>query len=229
MKRMNATAMLLLGVLAAASCSESKKVLWVRVDCSNMTIRCVDEFELTFRPTGTTEFKGSSNGSWSGGDIQYATEEREGVTIFTVTVSGGWIRDEVTKNREKFPTQFIFELPVKNVEASGSFEVRGYWRYSDVVTGTARPPTGGILTLPDADSIYLVAVYRETNDLCQTNPPDSETSPEVVEDIEPSGDLYEDIELPEAPEIPDEAEAETVPDAPEEDTAEEPSDDAGEE
>lgn len=182
-------------LISISSCETTKKVLWIRVDCSNFSISQVDEFELTFRPVGTTQFRGSSSGTWAEGDIIYKTEEREGINIFVVVASGNWIREEVMNNREKFPGRFIFEIPLKNIESSGTFDLRGYWRWQEVTTGLARHPTGEVLTTPDPDTIFSITVFRQTNDQCLLNPPDSETSPEIVEDTELPGDIYEDIEI----------------------------------
>jgi len=182
-------------LISIPSCETTKKVLWIRIDCSDLTISCLDEFELTFRPAGTTQFRGSSIGTWAEGDISYKTEEREGINIFIVVASGNWIREEVMNNREKFPGQFVFEIPLKNIESSGTFDLRGYWKYREVTTGIARHPTGEVLTTPDPDSIFSITVFRQTNDLCLSNPPDSETSPEVVDDTDLPGDIYEDIEI----------------------------------
>ena len=201
--RAAAVAMLPLLVAGFLSCEKTSKVLWVRVDCSDMTLLCVDDFELVFRPTGGTSFRGSSNGTWADGDIQYITEEREGIMVFVVLVSGNWIREEVMNNRDKFPGQFVFELPLKNVESSGSFDLRGNWRYRGVITGTARHPTGQPLTIPDQDSIFSIAVYRETNDLCVSGIPDAETEPDAVEEVEIGPDWIEDVEPAETEEILD--------------------------
>jgi len=200
-----AAAVVLLALLAAGflSCEKTSKVLWVRVDCSDMTIACVDDFELVFRPAGGTVFRGSSNGTWADGDIQYITEEREGMLVFVILVTGNWIREEVQNNQEKFPGQFVFELPLKNVESSGSFDLRGSWRYRGVVTGTARHPTGQPLTIPDQDSIFSVVVFRQTNDLCVSGIPDAETAPEVVEEVEIAPDWVEDMEPAETEDPPD--------------------------
>ncbi len=204
-----AAALLILTAAGLLSCEKTSKVLWIRVDCSDMTLLCVDDFELVFRPTGGTTFRGTSNGVWAEGDIQYITEEREGIMVFVVLVSGNWIREEVMNNREKFPGQFVFELPLKNVEASGSFDIRGSWRYRGVVTGTARHPTGQLLTIPDQDSIFSVAVFRQTNDLCLSSPADAETEPEVVEEVEAAPDWMEDVETAE-PEDLTEAESDLL-------------------
>jgi hypothetical protein len=198
-----AAALLLLLAAGLLSCEKTSKVLWVRVDCSDMTIACVDDFELVFRPTGGTLFRKPSNGAWADGDIHYVTEEREGILVFVVYASGNWIREQVQNNTEKFPGQFVFELPLKNIESSGSFDLRGNWRYRGVITGTARHPTGQNLTIPDADSIFSIAVYRETNDLCVSGIPDAETAPEVVEEVEIAPDWVEDLEPAETEEILD--------------------------
>lgn len=200
-------------VLAAAalSCETSTKVLWVRVDCSDFTISCVDDFEMTFRPTGSTQIHGRSNGTWAGGDIRYSTETREGVPMFVVTASGNWIRDQVMANADKYPG-FIFELPMKNVGSAGTFELRGSWRYQGVTTGEARHPTGGLLILPDEDGLFTITVFRLTNDLCLSNPPDSETDAEVVEAVDPSEDWVEDSVEP-SEEVDETAEPDG-PDAP---------------
>lgn len=189
-------AVALLPLLAAGllSCEKASKVLWIRVDCSDMSISCLDEFELVLRPAGGTTFRSNSSGTWADGDIQYVTEEREGIVVFAILVSGNWIREAVINNTDKFPGQFVFELPLKNIESSGSFDLRGSWRYGGVVTGTARHPTGQLLSIPDQDSIFSVAVFRETNDLCLTSPADAETAPEVVEELETAPDWVEDVE-----------------------------------
>jgi hypothetical protein len=217
-------------VLAAAalSCETSTKVLWVRVDCTDFTISCVDDFELTFRPAGSTQIRGNSNGTWAGGDIRYSTETREGVNLFVVTASGNWIRDQVMANAEKYPGQFLFELPMKNVGSAGTFELRGSWRYHGVTTGEARHPTGGLLTLPDEDGLFSITIFRLTNDLCLANPSDSETDAEVVEAVDPSEDWVEDSVEP-SEEVEPSGEDDDAPERDGPDTPDHIDDEAGEE
>lgn len=199
--------------VAFFSCDRGKEdVLWIRVNASKnrLTINCVSEFELTFKPVGQTRFLRGSEGSWAGGEVNYGMKQEEGgVDIFYIIASGDWIYDEIMKNREKkYPHEFIFEIPLKNIDAEGSFELRGYWRYKGVTT--ARIENGSVvLSLPDPDNIFPIILERVTDDLCLMHPADGEEEDgvEVVE-LEEERD-YVEI-LPEQEEVEEVVDVEEV-------------------
>ncbi|MFH1435446.1 MAG: hypothetical protein ABIJ56_06990 [Pseudomonadota bacterium] len=198
---------LLLAALPQVSCDKgSGDILMIRIDASpaHLTLMCIDEFELTFRPTGSTQFSEVGEGTWAGGAVTYRTEEREGIRFFVIKASGDWVVNEITVNRlEKFPDQFVFEIPLRGIESAGSFEVRGYWKYKDVATAEAKHPLGTSLTLPDEDLLYTITCRRLTDDLCQSSTSDGEVAPEVIDFLDPSEDFYEDIPAGEDMEVVD--------------------------
>ena len=198
-------AFLLLAALPLVSCDKGAgDILMIRIDAPHMNIRCIDEFELTFRPTGSTQLSKKDEGAWAGGAVTYRTEEREGIRFFIITASGEWVAAEITANRqERFPDQFVFEIPIQGIESEGSFEVRGYWKYKGVVTGEATHPLGTGLTLPEEDLLYNLTCRRIVDDICLTPPTDGEVIPEVIDFMDPSEDFYEDIPVGEDMEVID--------------------------
>jgi hypothetical protein len=204
-----ATALLALLLAAGASCNDDDggKVLVIRVDASNMTVRCVDKLEITFKGKGDTRITGSSTGTWREG-VTYRTEidQSDGAPEFVIDVTGNYIRQLNT---------FVFDLPLRGVGGVGTFEVGGEWTYGDTVTVTGHV-MGADLVLPDPDSVHGVIIQRDPdhyNDLCLTAPPDADVTPEEVEEVaEQEGGELDLADIETAPE----AEPEEVEETPDE-------------
>ena len=198
---------LLAMVLPLVSCDkESGNILMIRIDATpgHLTLSCIDEFELTFMPTGSTQFSEVDEGTWAGGAVTYKTEEREGIRFFVIVADGAWVVNEIEVNRqERFPDQRVFEIPLMGIESEGSFEIRGYWKYKGVATAEAKHPLGTGLTLPDEDLLYTITCRRLTDDLCQSTTTDGEVTAEVIDLPDPSEDFYEDIPVGEDMEVID--------------------------
>ncbi len=188
-------------LLAGAGCKR-KEVVVLHLETRSGSMLYWDRGVVTFDPQGDTWFRRYGEGTWAGGAVTYGVNE-DGE--FEIVMDGAWMQEQALANMERFGGSFVVEIPLTNVEASGSFILTARYEYNDEDDGTGWRTTHegrlfGELELPfspaTGDKIsLLMQCVDEQREACT-----------------PSGWDPDDVETPDLPDLPDIAEVEDVPD-----------------
>jgi hypothetical protein len=138
-----------LACAVAAVCSggcHKKKVVMIHLETSSGSLFYWDRGVITFDPEEGTSFRKDGEGDWADGAVTYGVNE-DGA--FEIVMDGEWMQEQALANRERFGNTYVVEVPLTNVEAKGTFDVRAVYRYNDVEDGTGwRTTHEGLLYSP---------------------------------------------------------------------------------
>jgi hypothetical protein len=221
---------LVLCSLAGAGCKE-KEVLTIRLVSTYINANFYSAGRIVFEPTGETEFRQSGGGDWADGAVTYAVTPEGN---FEIVMDGYWMTEQARAYHIEHGA-YAIELPLKNIEDSGTFLVWAEYQYYDEMEDSWRRIAYGErnLELPyEGDSSYGEHVFGlilectdPRNEAC-TRPgpdPDGAEVPDTVDtaDVPDIADTSTDTGVPDT--ASDTSVPDTAPD-PVEDTDDPPTD-----
>jgi hypothetical protein len=121
-----------LTLLSGAGC-KTKEVVILHLETRSGSILYWSEGVVTFNPQGDTWFRKFGEGSWADGAVTYGVND-DGE--FEIRMDGEWMQEQALANMERFGGSFVIEIPLTNLDASGTFELTAVYRYNDVEDGT---------------------------------------------------------------------------------------------